>query len=311
MPKKSRPLNGHPRSVISYIGGKFQVIENIVPVISYAAEAYGLSTYYEACGGGARMLLNLPSTIFERRIYNEVDLGLCKLFACIGDQRYLYDLQTMVENWGCSEEAFDHAKQARNFERHMMAQGRNAFEMNMVEGAACAFAVAMMSRASDCVTFDHSRVENKNRLRSYFNRVRELDLFYPTLAEVEVTHGDVFELLDTVQEHTDAFVYIDPPYVPEEMILSNHYGERSWTHRDHERLVNVLLGTHVKVALSGYDNRYYTNLEEAGWNKLFLKDVCVSSSGASKRKNSEYLWINFEIPASLEEQISEIDYHAW
>ncbi len=95
------------------------------------------------------------------------------------------------------------------------------------------------------------------------------------------------------------------------MVLQSHYGERSWTQADHESLVERLLLTNMKVALSGYDNTCYKKLEEHGWKKLFLKEVFVSSSTVSKRRSDEYLWINFEIPSSLEEQVCEVDYSAW
>ncbi len=311
MKQKKRSLksvNGHPRSIISYIGGKSQLIENIVPIISYAAQAYDLNSYYELCGGGARMLLNLPSTLFEYRLYNEMDLGLCKLFACLGDKKYLYDLQALLEEWGCGEDVFLRAKHAREFEDWMLKKGRTKYEMGMVEGAAYAFVVAMQSRASDCETFDTSRVTDQKRLRSYFKRVRELDLYYSTLDGVEVIHGDCKELLELLRERSDAFVYLDPPYIPEEMVLTNHYGERSWTLADHESLVDRLLATSMKVALSGYDNKCYKRLEEAGWTKLFLKEVFVSSGTISKRWNSEFLWINFNLPSSLEDRVSNINY---
>ncbi|MGG4495615.1 DNA adenine methylase [Brevibacillus reuszeri] len=72
-----------------------------------------------------------------------------------------------------------------------------------------------------------------------------------------MTHGSCFDLLDLVGVNDKAFGYIDPPYAPESMALEAHYGDRSWTLDDHERLVDKLLVTSMKVALSGYDNECY------------------------------------------------------
>lgn len=304
--------NGHPSSVVSYIGGKSALIGSITPIISYCAQAYGLKGYYEMCGGGARMLLSLPPSLFEHRSYNEMDLGLCKLFACLGSKEHLYNLMSLLEELGCGEDVFLRAKHAREFEKRVLGQGRSECELGMVEGAAYAFVVAMQSRAADCETFDSSRVTDRKRLRSYFKRVRELDLFYPTLADIEVTHGDCRELFALVGGNSNCFAYIDPPYVPgsKDMVLAAHYGDRSWSLGDHDRLVDRLLVTKIKVALSGYENECYGRLEAAGWRRLYLKQVHVSSA-ATGRWNDEYLWINFDIPASLEDQDCHFNYSAF
>ncbi|MFI8711977.1 DNA adenine methylase [Brevibacillus brevis] len=311
--RRSRSLinaNGHPRSVISFIGGKKALIPNIVPIIEYCADAYSLKSYYEVCGGGARMLLNLRPELFQHRVYNDLDLGLCKLFACLGDKGYLYDLMALLENLGCGEDVFLQAKHAREFEARMMSHGAD-FELDMVNAAAYAFILAMQSRAADMVTFDTSRVTDRKRLSSYFKRIRELDLYYPTLADVEVTHGDCRELLDLICVDSSVFAYIDPPYTPESMSMVDHYGERSWKNSDHDALVDKLLESKIKAALSGYDNTCYDRLVAAGWRKLYLKNISVSSSVTKGRRSDEYLWINFEIPSSLEDQVSQFAYNTY
>lgn len=308
---RSEYNNGHPHSVISYIGGKSQLISNIVPLIIYAANTYNLSSYYELCGGGARMLLNLPTALFQHRSYNDMDRGLCSLFACLGDKRYLYDLMAMLEDLGVGEDVFLRAKHAREYEAQMQSQGSD-FGLGIVTSAAYAFILAMQSRAADMESFDFSRVKDQKRLRSYFKRVRELDLFYPTLEDIEVTHGDCRELLKLLNGKDGVFAYLDPPYTPEQMVLKDHYGARSWTLDEHDRLVDLLLKTSgVMMALSGYDNPCYDRLVSAGWRKLYLKNVFVASSSEARRRNDEYLWINFDVPDSLLDQISEFDYTAW
>lgn len=300
--------NGHPRSVIPYIGGKFNLIDNIVPIIEYAANTYDLHTYYELCGGGARMLLSLPPSLFPNRLYNEIHLGLCNLFACLGLKPEVYDLMAFLEKLGVGEDVFLRARHALEYEYRMISGG-HSFRLERVESAAYTFILAMQSRAGDMTsTFDSSRLSDKRRLRSYFRRVNELDLFYPTLVDVEVINGDVFELLDLVGADKNAFGYLDPPYVPDSMLVDKHYGDRSWTMKDHVKLVDVLLGVEMKVALSGYDSKVYDRLVEAGWRKIYLRRQYISSSAASGRYNDEFLFVNFEIPSSLLDEVSWFDY---
>lgn len=301
-------LNGHPSSVISYIGGKAALISNIVPLITYAAQTYGLTHYYELCGGGARMLLNLPTGLFQQRVYNDLDRGLCTLFACLGDKSYLYDLMALLETLGVGEKVFLRAKHAREYEIRMWNKG---FRLSQLDAAAYAFIVAMQSRASDCVNFNRSLVQDPGRLRSYNKRVRELDLFYSTLAGIEIYHEDCFRMLDHVEGRSDVFVYLDPPYVPDKMLGKKHYGDRTWVLADHEALVDKLLGTTLKVALSGYDNDLYNRLLEGNWKKFFLKNIFLSSGVVRGKRCDEYMWLNFDLPYSLLEQISHVDYTSY
>lgn len=300
----------HAQSVISYIGGKHALIKNIVPIIEFAAEAYGLTSYFELCGGGCRMLLNLPVTLFEHRNYNDLDLGLCKLFSCLGDRDDTYSLIAILEELGCSETVFLRAKHAREFEARMLKRGYADYELDRVTAAAYVFILASQSRAADMDKYDKARMVDSARLRSYFNRVRQLDRFYPTLKDLEITHGDCRELLSLHRGRSDAFAYIDPPYAPESMQLTDHYGDRSWSNADHESLVDELLVTNMKVALSGYDNQSYVRLVEAGWQRLYLKNVHVSSAAIGRRKD-EWLWLNFPLPSSVEDLVCQFNYSAY
>lgn len=300
--------NGHPQSVIPYIGGKFNLIGSIIPIIEYAATTYRLNTYYEMCGGGARMLLNMPVSLFPNRVYNEVHLGLCNLFSCLGSKPEVYELMDLLEDLGVGEDVFLRARHGLDYETRMITQG-HSFRLDSVHSASFAFILCMQARAGDMTsTFDSSRLSDSRRLRSYFKRVSELDLFYPTMADVDILNGDVFELLDWAGDDEYAFGYLDPPYTPDNMLIDRHYGDRSWTMADHERLVNKLLGVQMKVALSGYNSRVYDRLVEAGWVRLYLRRQHISSSGSVGRYNDEYLFLNFSIPASLEDQVSRFDY---
>lgn len=292
--------------MISYMGGKYRLIDHIVPIIEYAAQAYGLHRYYEVCGGGARMLLNMRPTVFPHRSYNELDIGLCNLFACLGDRECLYDLQALLEQWPCTLETFKQAHIFRAWEQRRLARGHTDSEVSLIHSAASMFVIAMMSRAADCVTFDPEYVRGSRRVQSYRRRVRDLPLFYPTLADVKVTHGDAFEVLEYLD--SDGLAYIDPPYTPEQMVLSDHYGSRSWTMDDHERLVDDLLSVPGKVVLSGYDNRCYRRLEDHGWRKVYLKNLYVPPSAKSWRRVDEYVWLNFELPSALLDKVSAFDY---
>jgi site-specific DNA-adenine methylase len=218
--------------------------------------------------------------------------------------------ETMLEELGCSEDVFLKAKHAREFEALMIAHGNAGHELDRITAAAYVYMLALLSRAADMDTFDRMRMTNSARLDSYFKRIGLLDRFYPTLKDVEVTHADCRYLLDLYRGKKDAFAYIDPPYTPDKMFMKDHYGDNSWSIVDHQTLVDKLLVTEMKVALSGYDTASYERLITAGWTKLYLKNVHVSSA-ATGRRSDEYLYINFNLPSSLEDRISQFNYSAY
>ena len=293
-------------SVISYIGGKYALIHNIVPIIEWCAVAHNLKGYLEMCGGGGRMLLNVSVSLFEYRLYNELDLGLCKLFACLGDRDLLYELIDLLETLGCSEEVFELAKSERTREAGMLAAGELDGELDMVTAAAYIFILSGLSRASDLERFDQTRVSNPQQKEAYFRKIQRLEYFYETLQDVHVSQGDCRDMLDLYRKKDDYFAYLDPPYIPHSMVLDQHYSH-SWTAGDHNILVDKLLSTSLKVALSGYDNKIYDRLIDSGWRKLYLKNVHVSSS-ANGRRQEEFLWLNFDIPSSLQDRVCQFNY---
>ncbi|XID95441.1 DNA adenine methylase [Paenibacillaceae bacterium WGS1546] len=293
------PEKGHRASLIPYVGGKSQLIGTVLPIIEYAIEHYNLEEYWEICGGGARFLLNLPPSRLSKRVYNEIDKSLCALFYCLTKPELTYELIEVLERQGVGEDVFLRAKKLKE-------TGKVGDEdYDLVTAAACAFIVAMQSRAAMQTVFSPSILTPSSR-KNYMNRVRTLDRFLTTTKDIVVMNEDVLQLLSQSRDWSKSFLYIDPPYTPDQMRQDDHYSV-NWSNADHERLVDLLLENRQQatIALSGYDNPVYQRLVEDGsWRKLFLKTVHVSSS-VTGRYQEEFLWINFPIPLALEEQVCE------
>jgi len=299
-------MSGHPSSVIRYLGGKAGLIDNIVPIIDYIAHAEGLNEYVEATGGGARMLLNLTSSLFQRRVYNELDSGLCALFYCLGQRELSYQLMDMLEELGIAEEKYLFARS-----QHESWQGKPSLfynsDFDRVYAAAITFIVNMQSRAATRNSFDRT-ILSANRQASYMKRVRSLHLYSSTLEGVNVSNQSIFDLLSQPRDWSKSFVYIDPPYTVDEMLSTEHYGVHSFSNHDHEQLVDMLLNHDAKIGLSGYANSIYARLEWNGWKKLFLRRVPISSSGTKGRFQDEYLWLNTDIPEILVNMVTDENY---
>jgi site-specific DNA-adenine methylase len=291
------PEKGHRSSLIPYVGGKSQLVGNIVPIIEYAIEHYNLDELWELCGGGSRIILNQPPTRLSKRVYNEIDESLCALFYCLTIPELTYELIEVLERQGVGEDVFLRAKQLKE----NCKVGDEGY--NVVTAASAAFIVATQSRAAMQTRFSPD-ILTPNRRKNYMNRVRTLDRFLTTTEGLVVMNEDVLQLLRQSRDWSRSFLYIDPPYTPNEMSTDLHYNSNLST-AGHEELVELLLQIpHAKIALSGYDTPLYQKLVDRGWRKLFLKTVHVSSA-ATGRYQDEYLWINFSIPLTLEELVCE------
>ncbi|AIQ40514.1 DNA adenine methylase [Paenibacillus sp. FSL R5-0912] len=306
--KQSRikSLSGHPRSIINYLGGKANLIENIVPLIEYIAQAEGLTEYIEATGGGARMLLNLPQSLFVRRVYNEIDPGLSSLFYCLGHREMTYSLIDMLEGWGIEEERYLFARSEHESWQTDSSLFYNS-DFDRVYAAGVTFVVNTQSTASTRGSFDKT-ILSANRQASYMKRVRSLHLYSSTLEGVNVSNQSIFALLSQPRDWSKSFVYIDPPYTVDEMLSTEHYGVHSFSNQDHEKLVDLLLNHDAKIGLSGYANSIYSRLETNGWKKLFLRRVPISSSGTKGRFQDEYIWLNVDIPQVLIDMVADENY---
>lgn len=274
-------------SLIPYTGGKYRLVKELVPIIEWCADKHKLSGYMEICGGGGRMLLNIPTTKFQYRLYNDMSLGLSRLFACLGDTnltRYMINKLLKIEY---TSENFDKAKRLYDEE-----------EVGSVTSAAYTFLLACQSRAGNMQSFNKNRLHSnkKDRLR-YYRRVYGLHTFHNILNGVDIYNGDGLDILEEYLQRSDYFVYIDPPYVD----TSKKSKNKSYKYDDfnHERMVDLLLKTKMKVMLSGYEKNhtYYDRLNKSnGWHKVFIKELFVSSSAKAGNTAEEFVWINFRVP---------------
>lgn len=279
-------------SIISRMGGKYQLVDNIVPLITQCAVDYDITTYAELCGGGARVLLNLPNNLFEHRIYNEIDIGICSIFQVLQNKLYTAEMMSMLEKYRYSREVFKMACDE-------LKRDRSESNLNVVERATYTYIASTQSRASNMVTYSPSGEYEQG----YYEKISKLKDYSYLLEDVEIQNQDCMVLLEKYKNNENILIYLDPPYVPYTMNHPKTYGDNSWNTEHHQKLVDKLLETHCKVILSGYDNPIYGALEDAGWLKIKLKEAHIASS-VSDRKESEYIWINFEVSSYILQKIS-------
>ena len=114
------------------------------------------------------------------------------------------------------------------------------------------------------------------------------------LRGVQIENRPAVELIKRFN-YENVLVYCDPPYM-----LETRHGKQyrhEMDDRDHEELLEAVLGHKGKVILSGYDTALY-NSRLKGWHRE--ETDCRSQVGSRKR---EALWMNFEPVRQMELEI--------
>lgn len=272
-------------SLIPYMGGKYFLIEDLIPIINYATNKYNLDTYIEPTGGAARCLLNIFPKKFRYRYYNDGDRGLVCLFTC---------LQNDVLTNQVIQEIFKLEYTKEEFE--IIKEERKDVKLDISKAAAYTYAVAKFSRAADMKSFNEEKYNTKGVI-NYFAKLRGLKSYKYILNGVQCTNLDALELITKFNQNESALIYLDPDYDNESKATKKDTYSLSF---DHDKAVDLLLETKTRVILSGYDTpRYNRLLDQGNWHKLLLKNIPRSSSGKKGDRVDEYIWTNFEIPRYL------------
>jgi site-specific DNA-adenine methylase len=276
-------------SVIPYIGGKYRLIPNLVPIVEWCSSYYGLQGYGEPFLGGGRILINVNTARFKFKIANDKDIGICRLFECLRSRNLTYQLIDKLFVLGYNEVIFNHAK-------------KNYFnpDLDIVTAAAYTFITATQSRAANMSSFEHNGLEE--RTKTYYNKLYRMRSMHVILHDVNIENTDGFEIIERLKNDGSFFLYLDPPYPMEsKRNKRNNYKSEKDKPLDHKALADLIVNSKAKVMLSGYANNhnYYDSLEHNGWHKIFIKDLYVSSSGTAGARAKEYIWTNFDIPKSL------------
>jgi DNA adenine methylase len=285
------------RILFPYLGGKSLLVPKLTRIIEDAAWRFGLSHYVEPTVGSGQVGLNIKQGLFNHYHFNDNDQAIVNLFKILGDPYQIHDLIGLLLQLGVGEEVFEQAKKSLS--------PKNEVYLTELENAAFAYITIMQSRAAGRKSFNSEYSRRFKKVEKYYQRVQELESFHPFLSQVEVTCRDVVEILKESLWDSYALYYIDPPYSPDsEMSGTNHY-KNNWNKKKHEEYVDLLVQSHAKIIVSGYDNPAYQRLQDDGWSKILLRNVPVPSSagaspsGAGVKRVDEYIWTSFELPDYL------------
>lgn len=271
------------------MGGKYELVPYINPILEYAARKYNLDEYCETFGGGMRNLLNLDHSLFNKIIYCELDYTITALFYVLRDESLTKELIHLLERWDHKSSVFDYALEHRRQINQLALQGRQFTHNELINIARSAFFVIRSSHSANLKTY------NKTDREAYYEQVKKLGEVAPFLKNVKLYWIDGMKMIADNSNNPKRLIYCDPPYDEKVMKTKGQYEDRSWDEKKQIEFARMIHDTKNKAVISGYDTEAYNHLLK-GWRKLALKNIFIKSSGKEDQRQMEYIYYNFSLP---------------
>ena len=270
------------QSPIPTLGGKRKLMSELNEVFDYITDCRNISLFADMFTGSGTCIVNnrlehLP------QIGVDTDLGMISYLQCLQDEAKLEEL---VDKILVLEKEVLQKKLCLEYLDHLDYK-----EEDIVQRGAITFLKAHYSRASDRQTFIESRLPKGVSI----NLLESLFTWSSRLENVEFIHNDFLSVFTELDQRAGVLFYMDPPYVRGDNPKPTTGYTDPFGIADHQRLVQAAIKSKNAIVISGYRNSIYTQLEEKGFYRYYLREVNVFSSSKGMREQ-EYIWSNVEIP---------------
>lgn len=187
------------RPILKWVGGKRQLLPVIIPAIP------DCGTYVEPFVGGGAVLFALQP---HRAIINDANAELINVYTCIRD-----DPDTVVHLLQVHEHCHstDHFHQVRAMDREPGYADLDPYikaARTIYLNRTCYNGLYRVNAAGQfnapCGKYQHPAIVQESIIRAVSRYLRDND--------ITLMHGDYAEALQNLPD--DAFVYLDPPYMP-------------------------------------------------------------------------------------------------
>lgn len=274
---------GLVKSPLNYTGGKFALLEQILP---YFPE--DIDTFVDLFGGGFNVGVNVDA---NKIVYNDIVSQICeliKVFSSLDEHNIISHINSRIREYDLSkvnQEGFNKFRQMYN-------KSPSALDLYVL----ICFSFNHQIRFNSKMQYNNPFGKNKssftislqNKLENFIQRLQELNL---------TIENKGFDAFDFSNLNSRDFVYCDPPYLIS--TASYNDGKRGYTGWD-EKLESTLLNildelnrNGIRFALSnvirhkGKENHLLKEWSES-YNVYFLNNDYSNSNYQAKdrRKNS-------------------------
>ncbi len=268
-------------NVLPYYGGKFFQLPRTLPFIELVAKENQATTYMELFGGGGKCIVNLDRIdhLFQQKIYNEWDKGLCYFMALAANPTESRKLTAFIRSLEGDRKLFNYCKKNRLNE-----------DASPLEIAAMTY-ISVRGSFGNQIGNSYSRTQ----MAMVHTSCKAILEAPKHLENVQVRCGDYRPLLEQYGADKKVVKYLDPPYHPEcrnQSALKVYAKEMEQSQQ--KEMVELLCQSRAWV-LSGYDPiQYgcedYLPLEKAGAKKLSIGQFRLKTSVQANKTKEEFIW---------------------
>lgn len=267
------------RPIVKIHGGKYYlnkwIIENF-------PKDYQLMEYIEPFVGGGSVLLNkLPPLKDNKEIVGDIDFGIISIFRTLRS-----DPKNFIKNI----KKIDYKEE--NFEKHKIGIDE---ESNHLKRSIAEFVVRRMSRGGMKESFAWSERERNGipgDVNAWNTIISNLNTISKRIKDIHAVNSDAINLINNCNGE-NAFLYCDPPYVPETRTSKKVY-QYEMTKEEHVDLLKAIDKFEGKVMISGYDSKIYKDYLK-NWNLKTKEIANHSGQNDKKSRRKEVIWFNYDI----------------
>ncbi|WP_394405805.1 Dam family site-specific DNA-(adenine-N6)-methyltransferase [Streptococcus sp. 20-1249] len=284
------------KSPLNYIGGKYKLLNQILPLFPD-----NINTFVDVFSGGANVGINVTA---HKYIFNDMNNRINEMFRYFQIQspvKLVQEIERKIDYWELSK---TNEKAFLDFRKHYNSKP-NPLDLYVLSS----YSYNYQFRFNNSMEFNNPFGRN----RSHFSENMRNNLlnFTTKLQTLDAVFTDIFfEEFDFSKLTKDDFVYFDPPY----LITTGNYndgnrGFSDWNEKSEQNLFKIIddlneLG--IRFALSnvtehkGKTNHLLKNwIIEKGYHVHYLNYNYNNASYNSKSKGSQEVLVTNYLPDSL------------
>lgn len=275
---RANAVNKRIPNPLKWHGGKYYLAPKIVEMMPPHLH------YVEPFAGGLAVLLfRDPHGVSE--VVNDLNGELTNFWRVIQDEGTFTRFQRLLSAIPFSEAEWESAR-------------RNLGCSDPVTRAAAFFVFCRQSLSGRMhyfatLTRNRTRRQMNEQASAWITAVDGLAQVHQRLRRVVILNRRAEDVIRE-QDGMNTLFYLDPPYVHETRVSTTEYGEHEMSIEEHERLLEVIRGCKGKFMISMYRHAIYDSLvNKSGWRRMDFDLPNNAAGGATKRRMTECVWMNF------------------
>lgn len=230
-------MNVFYKSPLNYVGGKFKLLPQIVPLFPN-----NIDTFYDIFGGGANVAVNVEA---NKIVYNDINLNVVNILDTFNKNdtsKLLIAIDELIEKYQLSKTNAEGFLKLREYYNHTSQDPMTLYTLICY---AFNYQIRFNNKGEYNMPFGKDRSSFNESLRkkfiSFVDRLHDINIL--------LTNCDFRDFLDLNFESND-FVYCDPPYFNSTATYNEHDG---WNEDNENHLydfLNMLSNQNIRWALS-------------------------------------------------------------